>query len=862
MVHTMKADAVLAALETTVEGLREAEISLRREAYGKNELDKGKKKTVFGIFMSQFASVMIWVLLAAAGISAALGEAVDAVIIGIVILLNAVLGTVQEARAEKALEALSSMAAPMARVIRGGMTAKIKAEELVVGDIVHIEAGDHVPADLRLIESASLKAEESALTGESVPAAKDAGAICEAQALAGDRINMAFMGSSITYGRGLGVVTAVGMATEMGKIAGSLAEARDDASPLQKKLEEISKVISIGVLVIAAVMFGVGLLAGREIFEMFLTSVSLAVAAIPEGLVAVVTIVLALGMQRMAKRGAIIRKLPAVETLGSTQYICSDKTGTLTQNVMTVMETWVPGDEAEMIDGMVICNDAVPDDTGKMVGDPTETALLDYALKNGRTMEAIKVRTRDAEIPFDSERKLMTVIVNDKAFIKGAPDELVKRCVKVRTENGEVTLDVDLLKKIEKANAKMADQALRVLAFAEKKVNSYDVSDPQTVESGLTLIGLCGMIDPPREEAKRAVADCKTAGIHAVMITGDHGATARAIARKLGILSDDAEAVTGEMLNKIDDAALEALVENTAVYARVAPEHKVRIVQALQNRGHIVAMTGDGVNDAPALKTADIGVGMGITGTDVSKAAADMVLTDDNFATIVKAVKEGRKVYQNIKKAVRFLLSSNMGEVMALFFATMLGGWLFGSAKLLGPIHILWINLVTDTFPALALGLEPTEGDVMKSPPRDPNVPLLNRRMWTAIGVTGAIEAALTLLAFGIGYRYAGQAYAMTCAFVTLGLSQLFAAFGVRSEHTSVFKLGLFKNKTMLWALLVSTVLQIGVVLVPWLRGVFSLDMLTPMHWVMVVGLSAVMLFASEIEKTILHARAKKKLAK
>ncbi len=476
-------------------------------------------------------------------------------------------------------------------------------------------------------------------------------------------------------------------------------------------------------------------------------------------------------------------------------------------------------------------------------------------------MDTIKQRNRDAEIPFDSERKLMTVIVNGKAFVKGAPDELLKRCRSIRTENGEETIDPDLFEKIERANARMADEALRVLAFAEKTVATNDVSIPDAVESELTLIGLCGMIDPPREEAKRAVADCKTAGIHVVMITGDHGATARAIARKIGILSDDAEAITGEMLNTMDDAALEAIVARTSVYARVAPEHKVRIVRALQKCGHIVAMTGDGVNDAPALKTADIGVGMGITGTDVSKAAADMVLTDDNFATIVKAVMEGRKVYQNIKKAVRFLLSSNMGEVMALFLATMFGGWLFGSAVLLAPIHILWINLVTDTFPALALGLEPTEGNVMNSPPRDPNVPLIDKRLWTAIGITGMIEAVLTLLAFGIGFAVAGQTYAMTMAFVTLGLSQLFAAFGVRSERVSVFKLGLFKNKVMVIAMLFSTLLQVGVVLVPWLRGVFSLDMLTPAHWAAVVGLSMVMLLASEIEKAFIDLRTKKKLA-
>ncbi len=859
---TMKSEDVLKALGASPNGLSGSEVDERRAKYGKNVLDKGKKKTAFGIFIAQFASVMIWVLLAAAGISAALGELTDAIIIGIVILLNAVLGTVQEARAEKALAALSGMAAPMARVIRNGVTAKIRASELVVGDIVHIEAGDHVPADLRLIETAGLKAEESALTGESVPTEKDANTVLGQEAMAGDCLNMAFMGSAITYGRALGVVTATGMQTEMGKIAGSLAEAKDEASPMQKKLEEISKVISIAVLVIAAVMFGAGVLMGREMFEMFLTAVSLAVAAIPEGLVAVVTIVLALGMQRMAARGAIIRKLPAVETLGSTQYICSDKTGTLTQNVMTVVDTWVPGAETEMIGGMVFCNDAVPDDTGKMVGDPTETALLDFALKKGYTIETIKARKRDSEIPFDSERKLMTVIVDGKAYVKGAPDELVKRCERLRTQTGDEIINQGLFDEIVRVNSKMAGEALRVLAFAEKDVKTNDVSDPESVESGLTLIGLCGMIDPPREEAKRAVADCRTAGIHAVMITGDHGVTAQAIARKIGILSDDAEAVTGEMLNKMDDAALEALVENTAVYARVAPEHKVRIVRALQRLGHIVAMTGDGVNDAPALKTANIGVGMGITGTDVSKAAADMVLTDDNFATIVKAVKEGRKVYQNIRKAVRFLLSSNMGEVMALFFATMFGGWLFGSAILLAPIHILWINLVTDTFPALALGLEPSEGDVMNSPPRDPNVPLLDARMWAAIGITGLIEAVMTLTAFAVGFAAGGQTYAMTMAFVTLGLSQLFAAFGARSERVSVFKLGLFKNKIMIIALLVSTALQVGVVIIPWLRGVFSLVMLTPMHWLATIGLSAAMLVFSGVEKGLLYMHTKNNLAK
>lgn len=857
--YTLPKETCLEILETDKQGLSKSEAEERVAEYGKNKLDEGKKKTIFGIFISQFANVMIWVLIVAAIISAVLEEPLDAIIIGIVILINAILGTVQEVKAEKALEALNNMAAPMARVVRKGKTARIRAEELALGDIVHIEAGDNVPADLRLIETATLKAEESALTGESLPVEKDADVVCEKGSLAGDRINMAFMGSSITYGRGLGVVVHTGMETEMGKIASSLSEAVQDKSPLQKKLEQISKIISIAVLIIAAAMFGVGILLGNEMFEMFLTSVSLAVAAIPEGLVAVVTIVLALGMQRMADRGAIIRKLPAVETLGSTKIICSDKTGTLTQNVMTVMRTWSEAALNHMVDCMVICNDSEPDEEGVMVGDPTETALLDYALKYGWTIEEIQKRTRDAEIPFDSERKLMTVIKDGRAYVKGAPDVLLERCVSLLNENGVEKLDKTKHDDIEKQNALMADDALRVLAFAYKDVETNSVGNAEEVENGLTLIGLCGMIDPPREEAKAAVEDCKMAGIKPVMITGDHAATARAIAEELGILAEGKQAITGAMLNKMSDEELDERCEDISVYARVAPEHKVRIVNAFQDKEMVVAMTGDGVNDAPALKTADIGVGMGITGTDVSKAAADMVLTDDNFATIVKAVKEGRKVYQNIRKAVRFLLSSNTGEVIALFIATMLG------MRILGPIHILWINLVTDTFPALALGLEPTEGDVMRKPPRDAKVPLLDGRTWTSIGLTGAVEAALTLFAFIIGSKIS-QEYAMTMAFVTLGISQLFASFGARSDHTSVFRLGIFKNRIMLLAMLVSGVLQVSVVIVPFLRNVFDLAMLSNTHWLMVFGLSAFMLVFSEIEKIFIRVinrlKVKKRLAK
>jgi P-type Ca2+ transporter type 2C len=849
--HNQSIEKCYADLKTNKNGLSKAEAQKRIEQIGLNKLQEGKKQTIIGIFVAQFANVMIWVLMAAAIISALLGEHIDAIIIGIVILINAILGTVQEAKAEQALEALNSMAAPMAKVYRDGKIAKIKAEGLTVGDVVLIEAGDSVPADLRLIEAASVKAEESALTGESVPVDKDATVLCKSDALAGDRINMAFMGSSITYGRGLGVVAQTAMNSEMGKISESLASTKRELSPLQKKLDEISKIISIAVLVIAAVMFGVGLLMGNEVFDMFLTSVSLAVAAIPEGLVAVVTIVLALGMQKMAERGAIIRKLPAVETLGCTRIICSDKTGTLTQNKMTVMETWSKCDEAKIVKCMVLCNDGAIDEKGNMVGDPTETALLQYAIKQNWDMEEVISQERDAEIPFDSDRKLMTVIKDGVAYVKGAPDVLIKRCDRIITKDGFDKIDESIFNFIDQQNDEMANQAYRVLAFATKKVTSNDVSDIRKTESGLDLLGLCGMIDPPRQEAKLAVADCKMAGIKPVMITGDHGKTATAIAKQLGILADDEIAITGEMLNKMSDEELDEIAMKTSVYARVAPEHKVRIVNMFQKKNMVVAMTGDGVNDAPALKTADIGVGMGITGTDVSKAAADMVLTDDNFATIVKAVKQGRKVYQNIRKAVRFLLSSNTGEVIALFVATLIG-W-----RILGPVHILWINLVTDTFPALALGLEPTEGDVMKAIPRDPKTPIIDKKLWKSIGLTGFVEACLTLIAFVIGRNAGGQAYGMTMAFLTLGISQLFAAYGARSDHSSMFTIGVFKNKVMILAMIFSCLLQVIVVIVPFLRETFELTMISPAHWVVVFALSIAMLVFSEIEKVIIRFRKK-----
>lgn len=849
--HTLEGERTLDQVQSGAQGLTQAQAADRLANNGPNKLSEGKKRTLFSIFAGQFADLMIWVLIGAAVLSGLLGEWVDAAIIMVVVVLNAILGTIQESRAEAALDALKQMAAPMARVRRGGNVARIAASELVVGDIVLLEAGDSVPADVRLLESYSLKVEESALTGESVPVDKAVAAIADAGAPLGDRLNMAHMGTSVTYGRGTGVVVATGMDTQMGAIAEQLAQTETETTPLQKVLNRISNVISIGVLAIAVVVFLVGLLGGNEPLEMFLTAVSLAVAAIPEGMVAVVTIVLAMGMRRMAGHGAIIRRLPAVETLGSTQVICSDKTGTLTQNRMTVTARWAQ-DEKLLSDAMGHCNDAVLDEAGKAVGDPTETALLDWVLKDGTwTDQGIRTRTRAGEIPFDSDRKRSTVAISllqqgmVRIFVKGAPDVLVARCTQEVAPNGVVALDAARVQGIEKQNASMADQALRVLAFAYRDVPAgmaVDYNDVEAVEQGLTFIGLVGMIDPARPEAKEAIRVCRKAGILPVMITGDHPATATAIAKELGILTDGKRVVTGRDLEAMTDQQLMDQVNEIAVYARVAPEHKSRIVTAWQRRGKVVAMTGDGVNDAPALKNADIGVGMGITGTDVSKGASDMVLTDDNFATIVIAVREGRRIFENIHKTVRFLLTSNMGEVIAIFAAT-LAGW-----KLLLPIHILWINLVTDTFPALALGVEPAEPDIMDRKPRDGKVPFFNGRVWFSIALVGAIQAGLAIAAFLLGGQ--GQT-GMTMAFLTLSLAQLFAAVGLQSERNSIFRIKV-KDHPMLWlGFIGSALLQLVVILVAPLRNLFQLTLLTGTQWLIVLGLCVAMLLVIEVQKMI-----------
>nr|WP_243108465.1 cation-translocating P-type ATPase [Maliibacterium massiliense] len=858
--HTMDTQQVLEAVDASPQGLTAGEAQARLARDGENKLAEQKPRSWVSIFFAQFADIMVIVLFVAALISGLLGEWVDAAIIGVVILLNAILGTVQESRAEAALQALKSMSAPFARALRDGAVAHIPASELVAGDVVLIEAGDNIPADIRLLECASLKVEESALTGESVPVEKNCAPLEDAKAALGDRINMLYMSTIATYGRGVGVVVATGMHSQIGRIAGQLQQEKSEETPLQKKLKQITNILSIAVLVIAAVIFGVGLLGGRDVLDMFLTAVSLAVAAIPEGLVAVVTIVLAMGMQRMAKRGAIIRKLPAVETLGSTSVICSDKTGTLTRNRMRVVETWTGGAPGEapqgsaalapLYEAMGHCNDVRLGEADETIGDPTETALIDY-LFEAKIWGAqdVLARSRTGEIPFDSERKRMSVVIakdgRQRVLVKGAPDVLIARCDQLLDQGKPVPMDDAARSRANEAVDNMARRALRVLAFAYKDVQDVDTSDIDGTESSLTLVGLTGMIDPPRDEARDAIAICRRAGIQPVMITGDHKVAAVAIAQNLGILNDGMRAITGAELDQISDEALTEQVPEIGVYARVAPEHKSRIVRAWQQRGDIVAMTGDGVNDAPALKEADIGVGMGITGTDVSKGASDMVLTDDNFATIVKSVKEGRRIFDNIHKAVRFLLSSNAGEVIALFVATLLG-W-----PLLAPVHILWVNLVTDTFPALALGVEPAEPGLMDRPPREASRPFFTGYTWTQVGILGALEGGLTLVAYAIGQAMGGAVCGTTMAFVTLGLTQLVAALGFFSEHDSIVTLKPRRHKMLLLALAGSALLQLVVVLLPPLRSIFSLTMLSGVQWLIVLGLMAAMLVFIELQKRV-----------
>lgn len=862
---TLTKKEVLEKLNTTEKGISKEEVEKRQKEYGYNEFQEKKSKSMFERFIEQFKDFLIIILIVAAVISGALGEIPDAVIILIVVVLNAVLGIIQENKAEESLKALKKMAAPIANVIRNGVITEVPARELVPGDVVLLEAGKYVPADLRLIEAANLKIEESSLTGESVPVEKNTEIIENPDVPLGDRKNLAFMSSMVTYGRGKGVVISTGMKTEIGKIADMISKFEEESTPLQKKLEEVGKWLGIAAIGICGIMFLVGVIEGRDVFQMFMTSVSLAVAAIPEGLPAVVTIVLAVGVQKMAKRNAIIRKLPAVETLGCATVICSDKTGTLTQNRMTVKKMYsIEGFSDDIEDCKRIlyianlCNDTqIVDEDGKFktIGDPTETALIDIALGAGIDKRELENKyLRVDEIPFDSDRKLMTTFNKDDveivANIKGAPDILISRCRYILENDSIRDITQEDIEKIQSANEEMASKALRVLAVGFKHM---PVVEKQHAEEDIVFAGLIGMIDPPREEAKDAVSLCKTAGIKPVMITGDHKATAVAIARELGILNDEKESTTGAELEKMSQEELIKRVKDYSVYARVSPEHKVRIVDAWKSNGQIVAMTGDGVNDAPALKMANIGAAMGITGTDVAKEAADMILTDDNFATVVSAVEEGRTIFSNIKKSIHYLLSCNIGEIITLFIATVIG-----YPEPLLPIHILWVNLVTDSLPALALGMEPAENGVMDQPPRDPNEGVFGSGLGLKISLQGVLVGAVTLFAYFYGLLYGGEATkeaaieaARSMAFFTLSLSQLVHSFNARYEKKSVIANGMFKNKYLNIAVLVSLLIQFGVLLTPSIRNIFKVRILTITEVLVVVLCSITPLLAVEAVKLI-----------
>jgi len=843
-------------------GLSSREVQKRQEKYGANKLKEKKKKTTMQRFLDQFKDAMILILIAAAVISFVVvcveqnwGELFEPLLIVLIVILNAVMGVYQEGKAEKALDALKSMSAPHARVIRDGEEKVIDAADLVPGDIIKLEAGDFVPADARLLHSAGLKSEESALTGESVPSEKDYLAEVKEDAPLGDRHNMVYSGCSISYGTATAVVTATGMDTEMGKIANLLDNEEDGQTPLQQKLAQLGKYLGIVALAACAIIFIVGLVNGIPVLEIFMTAVSLAVSAIPEGLPAIVTIVLSIGVQRMVKKNALIRKLPAVETLGGASVICSDKTGTLTQNRMTLTKAYADGYlDPELISANntdnikkllmygTLCSDGsvvFHEDEEQHIGDPTETAIVLAAHKNGMPKDELNQKyPRLAEIPFDSDRKLMTTVnkIDGKniVIVKGAFDMMAPRCVAGDLETARKFTD------------SMSQDALRVLAIAYKEIDTVPENPTsEELENGLTFMGLVGMIDPPRPEAKDAVAVCRRAGIKPVMITGDHVVTASAIAKELGILLEGDRAITGAELDAMTDSEFDKVIENISVYARVSPENKIRIVKAWQRKGQVVSMTGDGVNDAPALKAADIGCAMGITGTDVAKGAADMTLTDDNFATIVDAVHEGRGIYANIKKVVGFLLGTNIGEVITVFMAMLL--W---HKTPLVSMQLLWINLVTDSLPAIALGMEAVESDVMDRKPKPKNEGIFAGGLGIRVVLQGIMFAALTLIGFRIGENVTGTlAGGQTMAFMVLAMSQIVQAFNMRSEH-SLFKIGPFKNRNLNLAALASTVLVALVLFTP-VKTAFGLVTLPANLYLIALGLILVPLVVMEVSKAV-----------
>ena len=854
-------------------GLSARQAQERLEQHGPNKLSGAKKEPLWLRFLNQLKDPMILVLLAAAALSlvSSGGEDwVEAVIILVIVVVNACISISQENSAEKALEALQKLSAPLAKVIREGQQLRLDTDALVPGDIIVLEAGDLVPADARILECANLKADESAMTGESVPVTKQAANPLPPETVLGDRTNMVISSTVITNGRAVCVVTDTGMDTEVGRIAGMLLGEGDASTPLQRKMAEISKTLSFVCLAVCAVMFGVGLLYHRPILEMLMAAVSLAVAAIPEGLPAIVTIVLALGVQRMVRHNAIVKKLPAVETLGCAGVICSDKTGTLTQNRMTVQRVWTAGNKhrREALTICALCNDTVLSLNGKTAGDPTETALVDAALADGLDKNALERELpRAAELPFDSERKLMSTVHplpgqpgRFRVMVKGAPDVLLSRSTHILAGSA-VPLTAALARDVESANAAMAEQALRVLACGYKDLDALPAGTPDSreLETALTFVGLAGMIDPPRLEVKAAVEQCYAAGIRPVMITGDHKLTAVAIAKELDIFRSGDLAITGEDLDFMPQELLEQDVDKFAVYARVSPEHKMRIVRAWQKKGMVVAMTGDGVNDAPALKVADIGCAMGVTGTDVAKGAADMILTDDNFATIVKAVEQGRGIYSNIKKAIHYLLSCNIGEIVTLFLATLFN---FHQPPLVA-VQLLWLNLVTDSLPALALGMEPVEATVMGEKPRPADQPLFDKAFTFRLAWQGVMVGLLTLAAYWLGEYVLSDpsladATANTMAFATLTFCQLFHAFDVRSEKQSIVHIGLLSNPAMNKAFLAGMALQLAVLLAPPLMGVFQVCPLNAVEWLVVLALSLTPLVICEIEKAVRRSAEKR----
>ncbi len=860
-------EAVLKDLGSSMEGLSDSEAAARLGRDGPNKLKEAKKDSLAKKFLGELKDPMTIVLIIAALVSAVTalyaGESLtDTVIILAVVLINACLGVYQESKAEAAIEALQQIAAATAKVIRGGHQKTVRADEVVKGDLLVLEAGDAVPADARIVECASMKTQEAALTGESTDVEKTDGALKAAdngEVTLGDRKNMVYMGSVVTYGRGHAVVTGTGMETEMGAIADALSSAKDEETPLQVKLNELSRKLSAMILVICAFVFIVNLVrsGGKAVIDTFMVAVSLAVAAIPEGLSAVVTILLSIGVTKMSKNHAIIRKLTAVETLGCTQIICSDKTGTLTQNKMTVVKK-VTGDERLLMTAMALCSDAELEN-GEAVGEATECALVNDANKNGMPKgELAADLPRVDEAPFDSLRKMMSTLHRARAghgfiqFTKGAPDEVLRRCTRIWKDGQAVPMTDADREGILKANKAMADEALRVLGAAQRIYDEKPASNaPETLEKDLTWIGMCGMIDPIRPEVKDAIARCRSAGIRPIMITGDHKDTATAIARELGILEPGQMAITGAELDAIPDEVFAQDVRRYSVYARVQPENKVRIVNAWKALGMVTAMTGDGVNDAPSIKSADIGVGMGITGTDVTKSVADMILTDDNFATIVSAVGEGRRIYDNIRKAIQFLLSANLAEVLAVFAATLMG------FSILKPVHILWINLITDTFPAIALGMEEAESDVMKRPPRNRRESIFAGGLGFDIAFQGLVIAAVTVFSFFVGHRIESGAWAiaesadgMTMAFLTLSMIEIFHSFNMRSRVQSLFSLK--KQNLWLWGTLAfSLLITAAVLFIPFLRTAFSFQPISLKEYLIAMALALSIIPVVEIEKAI-----------